>query len=1006
MSDSYLTCGVCDEKYNESKNIPLVLACGHTFCSPCITRIYSSKIRCPLCNKDDPRAIKDIPRNYIISEVVFNISQSTFQPQDWACKFHPKEQISYFCKLKKSFLCDECLHSSEINHAIKINPKDVLEKILQFRNLFEITTPFELRERVKVCEVLSEGLEGYKMKILQDLEEGYQICLQDIENQFLYFKQRAKLAIEKEQEKIQGLKEIMNLLSEMKTIGIQLDQIDTKLKENKMFSLVAALAMSKEIAYAGDLKKSLEKGLECEIKLDINKDLASLTYCVIETCQKLIKGAPEAMDLEEKRLSRFGVPMNRWGIFEGRNQIEAVSFTVNKSVYITGIGVGNAYHPGKSVKLENFYLIEGGSTASPILIEGGGIELEYINGGSKVVRVAFDKPIRVIEGKDYTIKIIIRGGAGVFRGGTTTREREGVAGVVFKFKNAVYGGDDIKNGENADDGPIFDVYYKTALEDQSFSTFSRFETLAEDEKLEEDSYSLCFSFNRRVSLTGINLACPYKESSELKLSSLSISGPTKLNPEIIKSEVLINNLIVPYKPLQTKFQVSFPRSFHVEAHTQYNIVLKCSCPSIYKATGFKGDSITSNGIIFKTKSPETHKSMSESGPIIDFFVSSSENLSNYSKILIPQRFLEKVSGETKIERFEGHEKQWHLNSENQIECFSFSFSENVLISAFGLGNCAKINSFITMESMQILSGGSSSGQVIYSSIQKLTLFNNSDENPVVKVRLESPVKVLANILYTLKIVMRGEGKAFKGKKCLGSSMTGSNGVVFKCFKAKLSGSDKQNGDNESAGPIFDVYYIPTSKGINVDEYKKVVGQLYTSDNSSKFESKASVDEFKLSRYSSTGSSWHVNTDGKQIESISFKPSVNVFLTAVGIGNAHEEGKKVTVGKIQVKEGRSTKGTVKIYKHKKKEKMINVGEESKFVRIELESQVKLAAGNWYTLMVKYKPGVPVCRGTMANNQPSCNGVVFTFAKTKYEGSDVENGSHEVHGPLKDFYYTLI
>lgn len=1005
MSDSYLTCGVCDEKYNESKNIPLVLVCGHTFCSPCIARLHSFKVRCPLCNKDDPRAIKDIPRNYIISEVVFNISQSTFQPQDWACKFHPKEQISYFCKLKKVFLCDECLHSSEINHVIKIQPKEVLEKIYQFRNLFEITTPYELKERVKVFDLLSEGLEGYKMKILQDLEDGYKISLQDIENQFLYFKQRAKLAIEKEQEKVQGLKEVMNLLSEMKTIGIQLDQVDSKLKENKMFSLIAALAMSKEIGYPGELKKILEKGLECDMKLEINKDLANLAYSVIETCQKLIKGAPEAVDLEEKKLSRFGVPMNRWGIFEARNQIEAVTFTVNKSLYITGIGIGNAYHPGKSVKLENFYLIEGGSTTSPVLIEGENIELEYTNGGPKVVKVPFDRPMRVIEGKDYTIKIIIRGGAGAFRGGTTTRVREGAAGVVFKFKNAVYGGDDIKNGENADDGPIFDIYYKTALDDQSFSTFSRFDALNEDEKLEEDSYSLCFSFNRRVSLTGLNLACPFKESSELNLNSLSISGPSKLNPDVIKSEVLINNLVIPYKPSQSKFQVSFSRSFNIEANTQYNLVIKCSCPSIYKAVGFKGDTITSNGIIFKTRKSGNFKDMSESGPIIDFFLTSSENLSNYSKILIPQKFLEKVSGETKIERFEGHEKYWHLNSDNQIECFSFSFSENVLISAFGLGNSSKINSFITMESLQILSGGSSSGQVIYNSIQKITLFNNSDENPVVKVRLESPVKLLANNVYTLKIVMRGEGKAFKGKKCLGSSIAGSNGVVFKCFKAKLSGSDKQNGDNESAGPIFDVYYIPLNNSINIDEYKKNLSQLYTSDNSSKVESKVITDEFKLSRYSSTGSSWHVNTDGKQIESISFKPSVNVNLTAVGIGNAHEEGKKVTVGKIQIKEGRSTKGTVKIYKHKKKEKMINVGEDSKFVRIQLENMVKLVAGNWYTLMVKYKPGVPVCRGTMANNQPSFNGVTFTFAKSKYEGSDVENGSHEVHGPLKDFYYTL-
>ena len=39
----------------------------------------------------------------------------------------------------------------------------------------------------------------------------------------------------------------------------------------------------------------------------------------------------------------------------------------------------------------------------------------------------------------------------------------------------------------------------------------------------------------------------------------------------------------------------------------------------------------------------------------------------------------------------------------------------------------------------------------------------------------------------------------------------------------------------------------------------------------------------------------------------------------------------------------------------------------------------------------------------DNSPSVQDVKFTFEKSKFEGGDVENGSHEVHGLLKDFYF---
>ena len=59
------------------------------------------------------------------------------------------------------------------------------------------------------------------------------------------------------------------------------------------------------------------------------------------------------------------------------------------------------------------------------------------------------------------------GEAGVYRGGSTSRTKTVENGLTFKFKSATYASSDVKNGENADDGPIFDIYYKMNLGNNS-----------------------------------------------------------------------------------------------------------------------------------------------------------------------------------------------------------------------------------------------------------------------------------------------------------------------------------------------------------------------------------------------------------------------------------------------------------------------------------------------------------------------------------------------------------
>lgn len=1010
MSEEFLSCSVCLESFNDCTRIPQLLCCGHTFCSDCIKSILSSKskIRCPNCNKEDSRPAKDLPRNYILSEVVLKLSYSqTLKEEPWSCKLHPNELIGYFCQSSKQLMCTECLIDKDLVDIVQIDPREVVEKLGQFKSLYDIATPYDLKERATLCGMLSESLEGQKLRILQNLDDVYTDMLQNLENQYTAYKKKMQVALAKEQNKMTSLKDILMLLRDMKTIGTKLENVAQTLQPAKAMNLATALASVSDLGSSNDIKKLLGTPLELQAKLEIPQKCLNIAAAIVETPSNLIRGLIESSDLTEKKLARFNPPVNRWGIFEGRNQIEAVTFTTNQKIYMTGAGVGNAYHPGKTVKLQNIYVLEGGSTSSPIVYEDGVTDLFYDTNSPKVVKIPFKKPVEIKENVEYTIKIVIRGGAGVFRGGSTSRTKNGEGTLVFKFKNTFYSGDDVKNGENADDGPIFDVYYKTALETSSVLKFPRFQDIQSEMPIpsEDFLFGLVISFNKNVNFTGIVIGNPSKRNSTALISSFKIYSGNTTKGNLLYEHT--EKQTIAFSATAKSTTILLDQALPLIAKDQCAIVICIKSESVFKGDAFNGASIACSGVLMKSEKfgEAIGNDCYENGPIIEIQATSMEVNGGFNNISIPPKFLETASGETRIERFDEPEKQWHLNSENQVECFSFSFSEDVLVTAMGIGNCAKGGSFITIESIQILGGNSSLGPAIYNSSQRICLFNHNDENAVVKVRLESPVKVLGNSIYTLRIIMRGEGKSFKGKKFRGASITSSDSIIFKSIKARLGGTDKQNGDNETGGPIFDIYYIALNRAYNVENYNSLISQLYPKSAPTGKDIEVYADESKVCRYNNTGSSWHVNTDGKQIEAISFKTSQNLKLTAIGIGNAHEEGKKVTVGKMQIKEGKSTQGTVKIYKHKIKEKLINVGEESKFVRVGFENPISIIADNWYTLMVKYKPGVPVCRGTMANNQPTANGVTFTFEKTKYEGSDVENGSHEVHGPLRDFYFTL-
>jgi hypothetical protein len=74
---------VCFEWYDDSRRFPLVLQCGHTYCSACVSTLPKPRL-CPVCRSPEQRKFSQITPNYQLADAAVAAYQQLQQQQEEA----------------------------------------------------------------------------------------------------------------------------------------------------------------------------------------------------------------------------------------------------------------------------------------------------------------------------------------------------------------------------------------------------------------------------------------------------------------------------------------------------------------------------------------------------------------------------------------------------------------------------------------------------------------------------------------------------------------------------------------------------------------------------------------------------------------------------------------------------------------------------------------------------------------------------------------------------------
>ena len=176
--ESELCCTICDQKYEVPSRTPLMLPCGHTYCSRCLQELLSSsQLFCP----EDQEAVNissiaDLPKNFSLIRL---LSQSSSNPN--ICKDH-KKRLEFICMVDKAKVCGTCaLFGRHKGHEVKpieeiVN--DIASKaecLMEMLQLVEQSQQTVMNDKTKNrMDSIYERYIKKKSQLEGDIREGFE----------------------------------------------------------------------------------------------------------------------------------------------------------------------------------------------------------------------------------------------------------------------------------------------------------------------------------------------------------------------------------------------------------------------------------------------------------------------------------------------------------------------------------------------------------------------------------------------------------------------------------------------------------------------------------------------------------------------------------------------------------------------------------------------------------------------------------------------------------------
>ncbi len=179
--DGMLVCEICCEEYDQEKIQPVVLPCGHTFCSLCWKDFRKV---CPNCREEFEES--QVKKNYFIfnlMEAQKRLSIHVNGKNSEKCTAHRRE-IDRFCKSCRKLMCSVC-HCEHLGSDL-------------------IISDINLREEIEGIEKFLREIKTQAQIVKEKLDAGFQAKVEEIEKEETDSKERNEMNWKEKNQKIEN----------------------------------------------------------------------------------------------------------------------------------------------------------------------------------------------------------------------------------------------------------------------------------------------------------------------------------------------------------------------------------------------------------------------------------------------------------------------------------------------------------------------------------------------------------------------------------------------------------------------------------------------------------------------------------------------------------------------------------------------------------------------------------------------------------------------------------